>query len=153
MTPPSASPCVFVTCLIKNLCLSVSAKYGLVRTLQPHRDDKHWLRAAEERPLELVMLPDRGDGIVDVQRLANLLDDTVLAVCVTHVSHLYGTVQPVGDIAALTRQAGAVSIVDGAAGCGPRTRGPTDAGQRRLHRCWTEGPAQSNRHRLPRRPR
>lgn len=54
-------------------------------------------------------------GTLDIGDLANLLDDRVRLVCVPHVSNVLGEVNPVTEICAMARAAGAFSIVDGAA--------------------------------------
>ncbi|MFC7704123.1 aminotransferase class V-fold PLP-dependent enzyme [Plastorhodobacter daqingensis] len=52
-------------------------------------------------------------GSLDPQALATLLDDRVRLVCFPHCSNVVGQVNPVAEITALVRAAGAVSCVDG----------------------------------------
>lgn len=77
-----------------------------------------WFRLAATGALELVVVEDRGDGVLDLDDLSAAVDERTWIVASTHVSHLYGTVQPVTELAAVARAAGAWSIVDGAQAVG-----------------------------------
>jgi cysteine desulfurase / selenocysteine lyase len=85
-----------------------------------------WYRLAAASAVELVVVPDRGDGVLDLERLAAVVDEQTWLVASTHVSHLHGTVQPAADISRMARRAGAWSVVDGAQAVG---RIPVDAAQ------------------------
>ena len=52
-------------------------------------------------------------GHLETAVLANLLDDKVKLVCFPHVSNLVGEINPVAEICAMVRAAGAYSCVDG----------------------------------------
>ncbi|MCF6305612.1 MAG: aminotransferase class V-fold PLP-dependent enzyme [Rhodobacteraceae bacterium] len=56
---------------------------------------------------------DAETGHLDIADLANLLDDKVKLVCFPHVSNLVGEINPVLEICATVRAAGAYSCVDG----------------------------------------
>lgn len=53
------------------------------------------------------------DGSLDPARLADLLDDKVRLVAFPHCSNIVADINPVADICATIRAAGAVSVVDG----------------------------------------
>jgi cysteine desulfurase/selenocysteine lyase len=65
-----------------------------------------------------VVVRDRGDGYLDLDELARLVDERTLAVCTTHVSHSFGSVQPIAQVAAIAQRAGAITVVDGAQAVG-----------------------------------
>ncbi|MFD1914387.1 aminotransferase class V-fold PLP-dependent enzyme [Halodurantibacterium flavum] len=56
---------------------------------------------------------DPATGILDPEALARLLDDRVRLVCFPHCSNVVGHVNPVVQICAMIRAAGAASCVDG----------------------------------------
>lgn len=56
---------------------------------------------------------DRETGHLNLADLADLLDDKVRLVCFPHCSNVVGEINPVAEICAMVRSAGAVSIVDG----------------------------------------
>ncbi|NOX73744.1 MAG: aminotransferase class V-fold PLP-dependent enzyme [Alphaproteobacteria bacterium] len=56
---------------------------------------------------------DPDTGHLDLADLANLLDDKVRLVCFPHCSNVVAEINPVAEICALVRGAGAVSCVDG----------------------------------------
>jgi cysteine desulfurase/selenocysteine lyase len=58
------------------------------------------------------------DANIDLDALAELLDDRVRMVAVNHVSNALGTVNPVAEIARLVHDAGALLLVDGAQAVG-----------------------------------
>ena len=62
--------------------------------------------------LEYVRVDD--EGMLDLDHLDELLAKGPKAVSVVHVSNVLGTINPVGEIAARARAAGAISVIDGA---------------------------------------
>jgi L-cysteine/cystine lyase len=69
-----------------------------------------------------------GDDEVTLASLARALDGGARAVMVSHVLWTTGAVLPIARIAALAREAGAVTIVDGAQGAGAVAFGIEDLG-------------------------
>jgi cysteine desulfurase/selenocysteine lyase len=90
----------------------------LVSWLEHHSDIVPWQMAAARRGAEVVPIPVREDGEIDLDALRDLLDERVKMVAVNHVSNALGTVNPVKDIAALAHAAGALLLVDGAQAVG-----------------------------------
>ena len=72
-----------------------------------------WRRLAAEgiEVREWRMHPDTGH--LDPDDLAALLDDKVRLVCFPHCSNVVGEINPVSEICAMVRRAGALSCVDG----------------------------------------
>jgi cysteine desulfurase len=52
------------------------------------------------------------DGVVDLDQLASLVDDSVALVAVMAANNETGVVAPVGQVASLAREAGALSFID-----------------------------------------
>jgi selenocysteine lyase/cysteine desulfurase len=77
-----------------------------------------WMGAARTRPVRIHTVPHDNRYLADVGVVAEALDRHCLAVCVTHVTHLHGGIQPIRQIAELARAAGALCIVDGAQATG-----------------------------------
>lgn len=71
-----------------------------------------------DRRWEVVVAPSDGDGSVDLQSLAALVDERTALVALNHVSHVHGVVQPVAEVTRMARAAGALSVIDGAQAVG-----------------------------------
>ena len=76
-----------------------------------------WLGHLDGR-WQVATAPSDGAGVIDLEGLAELVDDRTAVVAATHVSHFNGMVQPVREVARLARGAGAVSVIDGAQAVG-----------------------------------
>jgi cysteine desulfurase len=61
---------------------------------------------------EVVVLPVERDGRIDLERLADALDDRTLMVAVMMVNNEIGVLQPVSEIAQMARKAGALMLCD-----------------------------------------
>jgi cysteine desulfurase/selenocysteine lyase len=77
-----------------------------------------WAGASRTRPIRVHTVAHDGRHLADLDALAAALDRRCLAVCVTHVTHLHGGVQPIRRITDLAHAAGALCIVDGAQATG-----------------------------------
>lgn len=66
----------------------------------------------------VVRLPVGHDGLLDLDRVGAALDDTVALVAVMLVNNEIGVIQPVGEIAALAHDVGAVMLCDAVQGLG-----------------------------------
>jgi cysteine desulfurase len=66
--------------------------------------------------MQLELMPVNKSGIIDLDYLAENIDDTVLAVSVMAVNNEIGTIQPIKKIGELTRESGAVFHCDAAQG-------------------------------------
>jgi cysteine desulfurase/selenocysteine lyase len=91
----------------------------VVTEMEHHSNIVPWHQAAGERGAELDWAPITDDGRLDLDSLASLLERGPKLVCVAHVSNVLGTVNPIGEIARMTHDAGALLVVDGAQG-GPK---------------------------------
>jgi cysteine desulfurase/selenocysteine lyase len=87
----------------------------LVTQLEHHSNLVPWQMLARERNLVLRVVPIDGNGEVDREAFrTGLRDGRVRLAAFPHVSNALGTVNPVAELVAEARAAGAVTMVDGA---------------------------------------
>jgi cysteine desulfurase len=75
-------------------------------------------RALERRGVEVTRLPVTADGLVEPEALAAALRPTTRLVSVMTANNVVGTVQPIAELAALARRAGALFHSDAVQGAG-----------------------------------
>ena len=78
-------------------------------------DTCQWL---EKRGFEVTYLPVGNDGVVDLEELRAAIDERVLLVAAMLVNNEIGVIQPVREIAAAAREAGALMLCDAVQGLG-----------------------------------
>jgi cysteine desulfurase / selenocysteine lyase len=89
----------------------------LLTKMEHHSNIVPWQLLAQETGAELRYLDVGEDGTLSLAQLDEELGSgRVRLVAVAHVSNVLGTINPVAEIAARARSAGAVSLVDGAQG-------------------------------------
>jgi cysteine desulfurase/selenocysteine lyase len=86
----------------------------ILTEMEHHSNIVPWQMLAAERGAEIDWVPVGDDGLLDLDSLRALLERQARLVAVAHVSNVLGTENPVGEIAALAHDAGAVVVVDGA---------------------------------------
>lgn len=82
-------------------------------TLEHHSNLAPWLREARE-----VRFVEHRGGVLEVGDFEEAIDDSTSVVATCHVSNVYGSVQPVGEIVELAHDHGALVLVDGAQAAG-----------------------------------
>jgi cysteine desulfurase/selenocysteine lyase len=82
--------------------------------MEHHSNIVPWQQLAEAAGAEIDWVPVTGDGLLDMDELATLLERQPKLVAVTHLSNVLGTVNPIADISRLAHDAGALVLVDGA---------------------------------------
>lgn len=91
-----------------------SARREIVVTDQDHEANTGaWRRLAEEGFTIREWQVEPETGHLDPDRLAELLSEQTLLVAFPHCSNIVGEINPVAEITAMVRAAGAVSVVDG----------------------------------------
>ena len=89
----------------------------LITQMEHHSNIVPWQLLCQEVGAELHWLEVSDDGKLSLEQLdAELAGGRVKLVGFAHVSNVLGTINPVADIAARVRAAGAVSLVDGSQG-------------------------------------
>jgi cysteine desulfurase/selenocysteine lyase len=86
----------------------------LITEMEHHSNVVPWYQVAEEKGAHLDWAPIDGDGRLDLDAFAKLLERGPKLVAVAHVSNVLGTVNPVAQIARMAHDAGALLVVDGA---------------------------------------
>jgi cysteine desulfurase/selenocysteine lyase len=82
--------------------------------MEHHSNIVPWQQLAERSGAEIDWVPVTGEGELDLGKLGELLERGPKLVAVAHVSNVLGTENPVAEIAAMTHDAGALLLVDGA---------------------------------------
>ena len=72
-------------------------------------DTCEWLA---DHGAEVIVLPVQRDGLLDLDRLADVLDKRTLLVAAMLVNNEIGVMQPVAEIAAMAKRAGALMLCD-----------------------------------------
>ena len=86
----------------------------LLTELEHHSNIVPWQILAREKGAELIVLPVRDDGLLNLDRLEDLLDSRVKLVSFTMMSNVTGTIVPAQEIIERAHDVGAVVLLDGA---------------------------------------
>ncbi len=84
--------------------------------MEHHSNIVPWQQLAERVGAEIDWAPIDGDGLLDMDALAVLLQRGPKLVAVTHVSNVLGSENPLAEISRLAHEAGALVLADGAQG-------------------------------------
>jgi len=82
--------------------------------MEHHSNIVPWQQLAERVGAEIDWVPVTGEGLLDLEALAALLEREPKLVAVTHVSNVLGTENPLAEISRLAHAAGALVLADGA---------------------------------------
>jgi cysteine desulfurase/selenocysteine lyase len=86
----------------------------LVTEMEHHSNIVPWQLAARPRGAVVRAVPVLPDGRLDREGFDRLVTDRTKVVAFAHVSNVLGTINPVAELCALARAAGALTLVDGA---------------------------------------
>lgn len=91
----------------------------LLTEMEHHSNLVPWQLLARVTGAQLRFVPVTGDeGLLDMQRLDELLTSKVKLFAFTHISNTLGTVNPAAELCARARQLGIVTLVDAAQSAG-----------------------------------
>lgn len=90
----------------------------LITTLEHHANIVPWQQACLATGATLKVVPLREDGSVDEEAFMDLLGEHTRIVALSHVSNSLGSVTPVARLVRAARDAGAITLVDGAQAVG-----------------------------------
>lgn len=83
--------------------------------MEHHANIVPWQMLAAEKGFKLKFVPFRDDFTLDMDTLRNLLhNEPVKLLVVTHSSNVFGTINPIADLAKMAHEVGALILVDGA---------------------------------------
>ncbi|MYM63004.1 SufS family cysteine desulfurase [Pseudomaricurvus sp. HS19] len=88
----------------------------VVTEMEHHANLVPWQQACKRSGATLKIAPIFDDGSLDLEAFKSLLNSNTRLVAFPHVSNSLGTVNPVAELTALAKQAGALVLVDGAQG-------------------------------------
>lgn len=86
----------------------------LVSLLEHHSNIVPWQLLASQLGIRVKVIPVDARGVLDLDAYRALFTERTKLVAVNHVSNAFGTVNPVGEMAAIAHQHGALILVDGA---------------------------------------
>jgi cysteine desulfurase/selenocysteine lyase len=86
----------------------------LLSEMEHHSNLVPWIQLAREKKAVLKHIPVLDDGTLDLSRLGELITPRTKVVSVMMVSNALGTINPVEEISAAARRAGALVVFDGA---------------------------------------
>src|SRR5207248_2721289 len=90
----------------------------LLTEMEHHSNLVPWQLIAERTGARLRFVPVREDGTLALEQLPALLTSEVKLFAFTHISNSLGTINPVAELCAKARAAGAVTLVDAAQSIG-----------------------------------
>lgn len=91
----------------------------LISNMEHHANIVPWYMLAKRTGAQIQVIPILDDGSLDMDQFAALIQNPkVKAVCVNHVSNALGSVNPVREICALSRERGIRTVIDGAQAIG-----------------------------------
>jgi cysteine desulfurase/selenocysteine lyase len=86
----------------------------IITAMDHHGNFVPWQQLAIEKRARLRIWEFEGDGTLHLDNLRQLISRRTRVVAFNHVSNALGTINPVREIAALAREAGAITVCDGA---------------------------------------
>jgi cysteine desulfurase/selenocysteine lyase len=86
----------------------------LLTQMEHHANLVPWQQVAREKEARLRFIPLRADGLLDLDRLDDVLTDRTRMVAITGMSNVLGTAPPIAEIAKRAKAHGALVLVDGA---------------------------------------
>jgi cysteine desulfurase/selenocysteine lyase len=90
----------------------------VLTTLEHQSNAIPWMRAAQEHGGRVRFVPADVDGMVDPGDVRKAMTSATRLVACTHVSNVFGTIQPVKEIAQIAHEHGALAFVDAAQSAG-----------------------------------
>jgi cysteine desulfurase/selenocysteine lyase len=88
----------------------------LITHLEHHSNTVPWQMVCEQTGATLKVVPITPDGALDLEAFERLLGPRTRIFAVAHVSNALGTVNPIAELTARARTAGAMVLIDGAQG-------------------------------------
>lgn len=86
----------------------------ILTEMEHHSNLVPWQMLAQEKDLRLEFIPVNENGELDQSVFDNLLNEKPKLVSFSHMSNVLGTINPAKEMVAKAKQAGAVTMIDGA---------------------------------------
>lgn len=99
--------------------LTLSGRIGpgdeiLISTLEHHSNIVPWQMLCERTGASLKIIPCLEDGTLDQEAYLQLLNERVKILALTWISNSFGTVNPIAEMTAAAKKAGALVLIDAA---------------------------------------
>jgi cysteine desulfurase/selenocysteine lyase len=86
----------------------------IVSEMEHHSNIVPWQLAAQKKGAKVVKLPFDEKGILEIERLPQLVNSKTKLIAVAHVSNVLGTINPIAEICKIAHQDNIAVFVDGA---------------------------------------
>ena len=86
----------------------------IVSEMEHHSNIVPWQFVAQRKGAKLVKLPFNDSGILEIEKLADLISERTKLIAIAHVSNVLGTINPIEDIIKLAHKKNIPVLVDGA---------------------------------------
>ncbi|MCP8323597.1 MAG: cysteine desulfurase [Candidatus Methylarchaceae archaeon HK02M2] len=86
----------------------------LLTVMEHHSNLVPWQLLAKEKKAQLEFVDINDEGVLNIDEFGNFMNEKVKLVCVTHVSNVLGTINPIKEIVNLAHENGALVLIDGA---------------------------------------
>jgi cysteine desulfurase/selenocysteine lyase len=86
----------------------------IVSEMEHHSNIVPWQLAAQRKGAKIVKLPFADNGVLQTEKLPELINPKTKLIAVAHVSNVLGTVNPVAEITKIAHQNGVTVLIDGA---------------------------------------
>jgi len=86
----------------------------IVSEMEHHANIVPWQLAAQRKKAKIVKLPFNDFGILEIEKLPELISEKTKIVAVAHVSNVLGTINPVNEIVKIAHHKNIPVLVDGA---------------------------------------
>ena len=86
----------------------------IVSEMEHHSNIVPWQLAAQRKGAKIIKLPFSDNGVLQIEKLPELINSKTKLIAVAHVSNVLGTVNPIAEITKIARNNNVVVFVDGA---------------------------------------
>ncbi|NQU53963.1 MAG: SufS family cysteine desulfurase [Bacteroidetes bacterium] len=86
----------------------------IVSEMEHHSNLVPWQLAAERLGAKVVKLPFSDNGVLQIEKLPELINSKTKLISVAHVSNVLGTINPIDEITKIAHEKGVAVFVDGA---------------------------------------
>lgn len=88
----------------------------IIAESEHHSDIVPWQMECQKRGAKIKVLPVDEDGILQIERLPEMITERTKILCVAHISNVLGLVNPVKEIVNICHSRGCKVLIDGAQG-------------------------------------
>ena len=86
----------------------------IVSEMEHHSNIVPWQIAAERRNAKIVKLPFNNAGLLEIEKLPELITPKTKLIAVNHISNVLGTINPIAEIIEIAHKHNVAVLVDGA---------------------------------------